>query len=264
MNAQPTPYEDLNTVLQDVVSGARATLTDNFVGAYLHGSFAIGDFDRFSDVDFLVVMDKDISDERLLTLETLHRNIFDTQAFWAKHLEGSYIPKSALRDLPPPQRKFVYLNHGHKQLVRSDHDDSLVVYWTLREKGVTLAGPNARELVAPVSADALRAEISETMRNWRQQLMADPSKLNNRFYQTFAVLSYCRMLQTLETGIIESKRAGAAWAKRHMDSHWHGLIQHALDDRCDDAAIRVKQKANPEDLRMTWDFMACAVGLIKS
>jgi hypothetical protein len=260
---QPTPYEDLNAVLQEVVTGARTILIDNFVGAYLHGSFAIGDFDRFSDADFLIVVDKDINDTELSALETLHQDIFNTDSFWAKHLEGSYIPKNALCELPPPQRKFVYLNQGHKQLVRSDHDDSLVVYWTLREKGVTLTGPNPRDLIASVSADALRTEVADTMRRWRQILLADPGELNNRFYQTFAVLSYCRMLQTLETGTIESKRAGAAWAKRNMDSRWHSLIQHALDDRGDDAAIRVKQKADPEDLRMTWDFMVCAVGLIK-
>jgi hypothetical protein len=264
MKQQPTPYDDLNLVLQEVVNGARTILVDDFVGAYLHGSFAIGDFDRFSDADFLVIVEKDINERQMSALEALHRDIFDTDSFWGKHLEGTYIPKNALRDLPPPKRKFVYLDHGHRQLVRSDHDDSLIVYWTLREKGVTLAGPQPRALVSPVSADALRAEVSETMRNWREELMADPNALNNRFYQTFAVLSYCRMLQTLETGTVESKRSGAAWAKRNMDSRWHGLIQRAIDDRSDDAAVRVRQKADSQDLRTTWDFMACAVGLIKS
>jgi hypothetical protein len=40
----PTPYAELNGVLAHLLVGARAALKDNFVGAYLQGSFAVGDF----------------------------------------------------------------------------------------------------------------------------------------------------------------------------------------------------------------------------
>jgi predicted nucleotidyltransferase len=38
-------------VLGELVSGARAVLGSNFAGAYLQGSFAVGDADEQSDVD---------------------------------------------------------------------------------------------------------------------------------------------------------------------------------------------------------------------
>jgi hypothetical protein len=60
-------------------------------------------------------------------------------------------------------------------------------------------------------------EILETMAPWREELLANPKKPNNRFYQPFAVLSYCRMLHTLRLGTVESKRAGATWAKEALD-----------------------------------------------
>ena len=52
--ARPTPYPELNSVLEDLVASVKATLGEAFVGAYLQGSFAVGDFDRHSDVDFII------------------------------------------------------------------------------------------------------------------------------------------------------------------------------------------------------------------
>ena len=216
MHPRPTPYADLNDVLRELVARAQDVLGANLIGAYLQGSFAVGDFDTYSDVDFLIVVEEDITDAQLPALRALHGDVFALPSSWAQHLEGSYIPKAALRRLPPPGREFPYLDNGSRELVRSDHDDSAVVYWILRERGIALIGPEPRDLVMPVSADALRQEILQTMNTWREQWLANPSLLNNRFYQPFAVLSYCRMLHTLETGTVQSKPAGAAWARRDL------------------------------------------------
>jgi Domain of unknown function (DUF4111)/Nucleotidyltransferase domain len=261
LSSQPTPYADLNVVLRDLVTRARNVLGDNFIGAYLQGSFAVGDFDIYSDVDFLILLKEDISGDQLPPLQALHADIFKLECPWAQHLEGSYIPKAALARLPPPPRKFLYLDHGSTELVRSAHDDSLVVYWSLRERGITLAGPEPRSLVAPVPVEALQQEVLDTMRTWREQLLNKPNELDNRFYQPFAVLSYCRMLRTLESGTVESKRAGAMWAKNALDSRWHQLIQRALDARPGNPSLKVRQKADSSDLRSTWEFMEYAVDL---
>jgi hypothetical protein len=212
-------------------------------------------------VDFLIVVEDDVSNDRLPGLQAVHSEIFDMPSAWSRHLEGSYIPRAALWNHPPPYRVFPYLDHGSRELVRSGHDDSVVVYWVLREKGVTLVGPEPRTLVSPVSADALRREILDTMHDWRQELLANPDKLNNRAYQPFAVLSYCRMLQTLQIGTIESKRAGAVWAEHALDRRWNWLIQRAWDARPGDPSAKVRQRADPTDLEATWAFMEYAVTL---
>ena len=259
LTSQPTPYADLNAVLCDFVTRVRNVLADNFIGAYLQGSFAVGDFDIYSDVDFLIVIGEDISEDRLPPLQALHADIFKLDCAWAQHLEGSYIPKAAFAQLPPPRRRFLYLDHGSAELVRSAHDDSLVVYWSLREKGITLIGPEPHRLVAPVTANALRREVLDTMRTWQQKLLINPNELDNRFYQPFAVLSYCRMLHTLESGTVASKRAGATWAKEALDRSWGPLIQRAWDARPGDPSLKVRQKADPSDLRRTFEFLGYAV-----
>ena len=59
--AGATAYADLNGVLDQLVARAKAVLGGSFVGAYLQGSFAVGDADEQSDVDFLIVTARDIS-----------------------------------------------------------------------------------------------------------------------------------------------------------------------------------------------------------
>ena len=95
---EPTPYPELNTVLDELVESAQVVLGDHFVGAYLQGSFAVGEFDRHSDVDFIVVVEEELSDDQVLALQIMHERIFNLECEWARHLEGSYFPKKILRD----------------------------------------------------------------------------------------------------------------------------------------------------------------------
>ena len=53
--AGPTPYPDLNDLVDEFVTGVQAILDGNFCAAYLQGSFAVGGGDVHSDVDFIVV-----------------------------------------------------------------------------------------------------------------------------------------------------------------------------------------------------------------
>ena len=50
----PTRFPELNELLVELVERARAILAETFVGAYLQGSFAVGDADEHSDCDFLI------------------------------------------------------------------------------------------------------------------------------------------------------------------------------------------------------------------
>ncbi len=257
----PTHYPELNAVLRAFVDGARTALADNLVGIYLQGSFALGGFDTYSDVDFIAVLGRDVSDGELPRLQSLHAEIHELPSSWARHLEGSYLTSAVLRSFPPPRRSFWYLDNGASHLVRSDHDDSLVVYWTLREAGITLLGPPPKDLIDPVPRDLLSREIVETMSVWRAYYRANPGKLGNRFYQPYLVLSYCRMLHSLATGAIHPKPTSAAWARQHLAANWQALIDRADRARDADAAVRVVQPADPDDVDQTWLFLDHVVDL---
>ena len=84
--------------------------------------------------------------------------------------------------------------------------------------------------------------------------MSHPDPYNNRFYQGFIVLSYCRMLHDLHRGMPGSKRAGAEWAKANLDPPWQGLIDRAWNGR-PNPALSVRQQADPEDFKATLEFI---------
>lgn len=97
----PTPYPDLNRVLAEFVSRVQAVLGDRFTAAYLVGSFAIGDFDTHSDVDFLIAMEEEVAEHRLPELQKMHGRIHELDSPWSRHLDGSYIPLNVLRKHDP-------------------------------------------------------------------------------------------------------------------------------------------------------------------
>jgi hypothetical protein len=250
----PTPYPDLNEVLRDLVDSVRVALGDSFIGAYLQGSFAVGDFDRHSDVDFAIAVRDELTAEQVEALQAIHRRVYSLPSAWAKHLEGSYFPAAILRNHDQRGKPLWYLDHGSESLVRSDHCNTVVVRWVLREQGITLTGPDPSTLVDPIPVDVLRQEIAQTICNWGQQILDDPEPYRNRFYQGYIVLNYCRMLHDLAEGRPGSKRAGAAWAKATLDPEWSALIERAWDAR-PDPAVSVRQPANSADFIETLTFV---------
>jgi hypothetical protein len=249
-----TPYTELNAILEELVAGVRSALGEAFVGVYLQGSFAVGDFDQHSDVDFIVGVKEELSDGQVAALQAVHARVYALPSEWAKHLEGSYFPTAILRDYHQRGTPLWYLDHGSQSLVRSDHCNTLVVRSVVRDCAVVLAGPSPTTLVDPVPADALRREIRDTMRVWGKEILDDPNRYRNRFYQGFIVLSYCRMLHDLIEGRPGSKRTGATWAKTNLGPAWSPLIDRAWGGR-PNPAVSVREPADPVDFDNTLRFV---------
>ena len=255
---RPTPDRELNAVLDELVTSIQAILGGNLIGVYLQGSFAVGDWDSHSDVDFLVAIDHSVSDTDLAALQEMHGRIYELDSHWAMHLEGSYFPREMLRRDDPKRTPLWYLDNTSRELVLSDHDNELVVRWMVRERGIVLFGPDPRELIDPIPADDLRQEVWLTMNEWAQEIFDNQYDIHNRWAQPFAVLSYCRMLHTLRTARIESKPAGAEWAKNELDPRWSELIQRAWQDR-PNPSLKVRQPADPDDVNSTLQFIRYAL-----
>jgi len=259
MNPNPTPYSELNEVLGELVGSMQTNLGETFIGAYLQGSFAVGGFDEHSDVDFIVAIEDELTDAQVESLQRMHARIYDQACEWAKHLEGSYFPKTILKRADQSGKPLWYLDNGARSMIRDKHCNTLVVRHTAREHGVPLAGPAPTALIDPVPVELLREEILEVMNWWWGQIKADPEQINNHFYQTFAVLSYCRMLHDYRYGTVSSKRTSAEWAKANLDPTWRGLIDRTWAGR-PDPARSVCEPADPEDLKLTLAFIEYVIG----
>ena len=250
----PTPYPELNNVLQDLAASIQKILGNNFIGAYLQGSFAVGDFDLHSDVDFIIVIEAEPSDEQIHMLQIMHERIYNLDTHWAQHLEGSYFPIEILQRHPQPATELWYLDNGSHSLIKADHCNTLIVRWVLRENGITLAGPPSKTLLIPIPVETLRVEILNTITEWGQEIIDNPAPFSNRFYQTYIVLNFCRMLHDLINGFPGSKLAGAEWAKSNLDPYWNGLIDRTWSGR-PNPAVSVRQPADPADFQSTLKFV---------
>ena len=253
---QPTPYPDLNALLEEFVSQTRASLGDDLIGLYLVGSFALGGFDEDSDVDFLCVTRDELTLAQQASIQAMHGRLYDLETSWAKHLEGSYISAERLR-LGADGSLFFYLDNTARALIWSDHCNKSVVRWTLYHHGIALHGPAANTLLEPVDSEALRRETRRAMRSWLEEIQAQPQLVDNRWYQAYAVVTRCRMLYTLREGAVASKPAAVRWALEHLDSSWAGLIERSWRDR-PNPTLTSKLPANLEDAKLTLEFVGYA------
>ncbi len=251
-NENPTAFPEVNGVLWDLLKGIRSILDGHLVGLYLEGSLANGDFDEDSDIDFVAVTDKEIPENTFAALYALHEriNLLDTQ--WSTNQEGTYIPQVALRRFDSKQAKFPNIERGlGERLKRVDHDESWNIHrFLLRERGITILGPALTTLIDPISPDDLRRAMLPALDGWATHIRNHPEKLVHQGYQSYTVLSLCRILYTLEFGDVVSKRKAANWFRETHERKWHALIDQAWVGR-----HNPQLPASPEEIHQTLDLI---------
>jgi hypothetical protein len=228
VRTNPSPYPDINALLEVLLANVQAALGDHFVGLYLHGSLASGDFDPDrSDIDFVVVTAGALPDTLIPTLEALHSRIIDSGMSWATKLEGTYFPQQVLQRYAPSDALYPSLNEG--SFYMGGHGSDWVIQChILREHGIALAGPAPCDLIDPIIPDDLRRAIRSLLREWWAPMLDDTARLRSAEYQAYAILTMCRALYTLEIGAVVSKPVAARWAQAALGARRSALIERAL------------------------------------
>lgn len=230
-SAGPTPYRDVNTLLQDFLVRIQAILKEKLVGFYLYGSLSLGDFDPgSSDIDFLIVTREELSGKVLDELREMHSRIAMSKNPYAQRLEGSYISCAALQRYDPDDASHPTIGMDWEFQVAKHGSNWILERHIVRERGVIVWGPSPRTFIDPISPHELRTAVYEHLRTfWQHQLTGpEPEWLHPRDYQAFALLTMCRALYTLSRGDIVSKPEAAAWALQTLDASWRPLIERAL------------------------------------
>lgn len=257
----PIPYPEVNTILHELFAGVQSILGDHFIGMYLFGSLATGDFDQDSDVDYVVVTDDVLSNELVSALQDMHVRIATIDSWCATQLEGSYVPQGALRRYDPVRALHLHIDRGRGErlkMMRIENELLSRAWWggwvllrdMLREKGITLAGPAPRTLIDPVSPEELRQAALAVLQGWAAQILDTPAEIDSRGYQSYTVLTLCRILYTLQNGSVASKPVAARWAQETLDPRWIPLIERAWLGRQKGGV-----KAEPHDVNETLEFI---------
>jgi predicted nucleotidyltransferase len=183
----PTPYLEVNAILQELLESVKRILGSHFIGMYLEGSLASGDFDRDSDIDFVVVADDAISGDLFSALQAMHERIAAIDSWWAIQLEGSYISRQAIRCYDPEQALHPNIERGSgERLKMVYHNAAWAIHrYILRERGITMTGPSPQTLIDPVPPDDLRQAMLPLLQGWATQILNHPNEINSRGYQSY-------------------------------------------------------------------------------
>jgi len=214
-----TPVPELDTLLHDLLGHVRTIFGPLFVGMYLDGSLATGDFepDR-SDVDLVVMTAGMLDATTVEALRAMHAALPARAPRWALELEVSYVPSEALRrhDPRPAAHPHVERCSAELALVHMEAGYWVIHRHVLREHGVALDGPAPATLIDPVEPDQLRDAVAGILREWWAPMLTDSRRLEHPLYRCYAVLTMCRMLYTLHHGAIVPKRVAAAWCRESV------------------------------------------------
>ncbi len=230
VNNNPTKFPELNELLKELVEKTSKILGDNFVGAYLQGSAALDALDMQSDCDFIIVIKHQLTSDQEEQIRKLHDEIATRQGHWVHHIEGSYAVKDELRTLDALGKEWLFNEHGSSEMLWATHCNSEVVRWILREHGVTIVGPDPKELIDKVDPDSLREKMRKDIKTVLPNILTWIG-FDSPWAQRYAITTLCRTLYTIKTGEVGSKKTSLLWAKENLDPKWKDLIGETLEGR---------------------------------
>lgn len=209
----------LYPVLRPVVLDLRSVLSRDLVAVWLTGSAAAGAFTPgVSDVDLIVVTERPVATLDLAALDAVHRRVVERDAAWANRLEVVYVAVATLAELRPDHRLAV-VSPGEPFHLTGPASDWLQNWYLAREDGIALHGPEPNEVIPAIAETEFRGAIRHYLDHIRG---AGPSG--------YAVLSACRCLRVLETGVHGSKEEAVTWCRARFPE-WASLIDAAWADR---------------------------------
>ena len=228
----PTPFTDVNFVLDHFRSQLQALLDSELVGIYLVGSLALGDFNpRSSDIDFVVVTSTEIDPDRFTALQHVHAQFAASNSPWAEKIEAIYVPASALRHSATNTSHYPQIEKGTSLFLAPLEDGWVFQCLTIRDQSVSIIGPDSRTLVDPIETQELHAAATMIVGRWIQQAAHDPTWLlwlRQAEAQVFVVQTLCRLRYSLATGTVASKPRATEWARKNYGEPWASFIEQSL------------------------------------
>lgn len=224
MNLPPT----IQPLLAVVTHELPLQLGDTLVGIYLYGSAVWGDFDDdISDIDLLVVRDRDIDAEVFARLDGWHQTLESRFPDWAGRIEIAYISTNALQTFSTMRSPIAVISPGEPFNIKDAGIDWLINWYTIRQQSAVLWGPPAHIVIPEISATEFRANVRQQVGEWRDWVSYTQE---SRPYQAYTILTMCRALYAWTTGRQTSKAQAAAWAMHELPEY-ASIIANSLEWR---------------------------------
>lgn len=198
-------------------------------GLYLHGSIALGAFNEsLSDIDFVAFLDHRATTAETKALRWIHQAVATAYPRWL--LEGSYLQWNDLGQLGENVSPGI-VHHDGKFVENEIFDINSVTWWTLKNHGIALVGPQPQELHFEVDWDLLITRMKENHNSYWAAFTVRPRRIAWLLYDDgieWTVLGVLRQYFTFVANDITSKSGAGEYALAHLPARWHRLISEAL------------------------------------
>lgn len=210
---QPTPYPDVNVLLEYLLARMQTVLGTKLVGLYLYGSLVTGDYDEVcSDVDLLAVLASALDEEEFEALRAMQAEFVAANPMWTERIEIAYATMHALQTFKTQASLIAIVSPGEPFHYREMDKDWLANWYVVREYGLTLFGPPPGEVIATVTNEEFVATVKRHCQGWRDWV----NDAYNRPSQAYAILTLCRAWYTVTHGEQVSKLKAAEWAMAQL------------------------------------------------
>ena len=221
---------EYNSLLSAIAAQYQQILDKNLVGIYAHGSIAFGCFnwDR-SDIDFIVVIDRPISQQDKLQLLQLLINLSDQAP--PKGFEMSVVLRKHCKDFIYPTPYELHFSNNYLEehaknpllLCRDSpqYDPDLAAHFTvIANTGIVVYGEPIAEVFGAVPREYYLDSVRKDVENAGKSVVDNP---------VYIILNLCRVYAYRRDGLILSKEKGGQWGLRNLPPPYHRLIALALD-----------------------------------
>lgn len=217
----------IKEILDAFVESYNNILKTNLVGIYLHGSLAMGCFNpQSSDIDILVVVEKDIS-------FTAKRELIDSILELSKKgikndFEISVMLEEYARHFNYPTPFILHYSSMYKERYTNDSgfvcgngfDHDLASHITIiSSRGVCLFGRPVCQVFEPVSKEYYIKSIIGDIESAKDNIVETP---------VYYILNLCRVLYYLREGAICSKKEGGEWGLINLPVQFNYVVKSAL------------------------------------
>ncbi len=218
--------------VEGLLAEIRATLAEDLIGVYLHGSLVMGCFNPArSDLDLLVITGERMAAEtrRILGEMLLQRSNAPCP------VEISFLSREQVAIWRYPTPFDLHYSEGWRTTYQRDlandawrswgtpepHDPDLAAHMTImNRRGVCLYGPPIAEIFPGIPAadyiDSIMADIAGAHKHIAEQ-------------PVYLTLNLCRVYGFLKAGLFLSKDEGGVWALQILPEQHHQVLQMALD-----------------------------------
>ena len=250
--------DEYRNLLDSLVQQSKNILGDNLVGIYLHGSAVMGCFnDKKSDLDFIVVIKTDISNE--IKRQYMDLAVEINKQAPVKGIEFSIVRENVCNPFVYPTPFELHFSIAHLNWYMSEPEDyiekmrgtdkDLAAHFTIIfHRGKTLFGKEIKEVFAKVSRENYFDSIWCDIENSKEEIIDNPM---------YIILNLCRVLAYKKDNLILSKLEGGNWGLKNIPEEYHNLVLNALTEYQTDELMKY-------DVQFEKEYAEYMLGQIKS